>query len=143
LTTNFDQLVLQGILRTDLLPVVADGIESLNRISSRPALPQVVHLHGSMHTYDPRNSRTAVVETKDDLGLQSAMFELLRDADLIVVAGYAGGEEGVMQLLTKAAQGLPNAVIYWAIRGQDIAAESKYVRDLLNTHRHKYVIPRL
>jgi tetratricopeptide (TPR) repeat protein len=141
LTTNFDQLVLQGVLCTGLLPVVADGIESLNRISSHPALPQVVHLHGSMHTYNPRNSRTAVVETKEDLGLQSAMFGLLRDANLLVVVGYAGGEEGVMQLLIKAAERLPDAVIYWAMHGQQIAAESKYVGQLLSTHRHKYVIP--
>jgi hypothetical protein len=49
LTTNFDQLVLQGIIRTGLLPVIADGIESLSRVSSRPQHPQVVHLHGSAH----------------------------------------------------------------------------------------------
>ena len=33
LTTNFDQLVLQGIIRTGIMPVVADGLESLTRIS--------------------------------------------------------------------------------------------------------------
>ena len=70
LTTNFDQLVLQGIIRTGLLPVIADGIESLTRISSRPEHPQVVHLHGSMHTYSPRNSLRAVKETKQDLSLE-------------------------------------------------------------------------
>ena len=54
LTTNFDQLVLDGIVRTGLIPVVADGVESLARIKDRPEHPQVVHLHGSLHTYNPR-----------------------------------------------------------------------------------------
>jgi tetratricopeptide (TPR) repeat protein len=141
LTTNFDQLVLQGILRTGVLPVIADGIESLNRISSQPQLPQVVHIHGSMHTYNPRNSRTAVVETQSDLGLQGSMYTLLKDANVLVVLGYAGGEEGVMQLLIQAAEKLPDTVIYWAIRGQDINVESKYMRNLLGKGRNKYIIP--
>ena len=63
LTTNFDQLVLQGIIRTGILPVTADGLEALNRITGRPKRPQVVHLHGSMHTYNLRNSRAALSET--------------------------------------------------------------------------------
>src|SRR5690348_11670541 len=46
LTTNFDQLVVQGIIRTGLLPVTADGLEALNRITGKPRHPQVVHLHG-------------------------------------------------------------------------------------------------
>jgi len=30
LTTNFDQLVLEGVIRTGQIPVIADGVESLN-----------------------------------------------------------------------------------------------------------------
>lgn len=118
LTTNFDQLVLEGILRTSVRPVIADGIESLNRISGRPNTPQVVHLHGSMQTYSPRNSRTAVVETRSNLAFQGTLYGLLRDAHLLVVVGYAGGEEGVMQLLIEAAARLPEMVVYWCIRAR-------------------------
>ena len=95
LTTNFDQLVLQGIIRTGLLPVVADGAESLNRVTAEPRRPQIVHLHGSMHTYDPRNSRTAIMATREDPTLRSVLYTILHRCDLLVVVGYAGGEEGV------------------------------------------------
>jgi hypothetical protein len=37
LTTNFDQLVLSGMVRAGVLPVVCDGIESLNRIAGAAA----------------------------------------------------------------------------------------------------------
>ena len=141
LTTNFDQLVLQGVLRTGLLPVVVDGIESLNRVSSRPALPQVIHLHGSMHTYNPRNSSRAVLETKDDPALQGTLFPLLQGADLLVVMGYAGGEEGVMHLFIEAAKRLPEAVIYWALHGQNLNAESPQVQELLRTGHNKFFMP--
>src|ERR1700722_7492872 len=73
LTTNFDQLVLKGIIRTGIIPVVADGLESLSRISATPKNPQVVHLHGSMHTYELRNSYVALRETQYDRGLQALM----------------------------------------------------------------------
>jgi hypothetical protein len=113
LTTNFDQLVLQGIIRTGLLPVVADGLEVLNRITAKPRRPQVVHLHGSMHTYNLRNSREAVVETAADLTAQSMMFSLLQGSSMLVVVGYAGAEDGVMRLLRDASKTMPQSVIYW------------------------------
>lgn len=56
LTTNFDQLALSGMVRAGVLPVVCDGIESLNRISGQPRHPQLVELHGSRHTYQLRNA---------------------------------------------------------------------------------------
>ncbi len=113
LTTNFDQLVLQGIVRTGLFPVVADGLESLNRISPRPNRPQVVHLHGSMHTYNPRNSERSVKETEQNTLLRSTLYHLLRECDLLVIVGYAGGEEGIMNLLIETKDQLESLVVYW------------------------------
>ena len=40
LTTNFDQLALDGIIRAGIIPVVADGIEALARVSGRPGHPK-------------------------------------------------------------------------------------------------------
>jgi len=80
LTTNFDQLVLDGIVRTGIIPVVADGIEALNRIDGRPTHPQVVHLHGSRHTYHPRNSRAAVDETSRSQSVVRTLSDLLRSS---------------------------------------------------------------
>jgi len=119
LTTNFDQLVLQGIIRTGQLPVVADGIEALNRVTAEPRRPQIVHLHGSMHTYNPRNTPIAVSETGRDPTLRSMLYTILHRCDVLVVVGYAGGEEGVMRLLIDAARQLPPLVVYWVMRDYD------------------------
>jgi len=113
LTTNFDQLVLDGMVRTGLIPVVADGVESLNRIDGAPNHPQVVHLHGSRHTYNPRNSRWDVTGTAALDGVVRTLGELLRSSQAFVIVGYAGGEEGVMDVLIRAARDLREKTIYW------------------------------
>ncbi len=140
LTTNFDQLVLQGVIRTGLVPVVADGLESLNRISPTPKRPQVVHLHGSMHTYELRNSYAALQETEHDRGLQVMMMSLLREASVLVVVGYAGGEEGIMTLLQYAAKALPRMVLYWIAFEDDFDLLSDRAKALLSTGENMFFI---
>lgn len=140
LTTNFDQLVLKGIIRTGIIPVVADGLESLIRISAKPRWPQVVHVHGSMHTYELRNSYDALRETEDDAGLQSLMLSVLKETTVLVVIGYSGGEEGVMSLLQQAAKSLSRMVVYWIAHESDYANLSERARDLLETGEYKYFV---
>lgn len=140
LTTNFDQLVLKGIIRTGIVPVVADGLESLSRISPKPHWPQVVHLHGSMHTYELRNSREALRETEDDRGLQTLMLSILRETTVLVVVGYSGGEEGIMSLLHEAAIALPRMVVYWIAYERDYALLSPRARAFLEMGEHKYFV---
>lgn len=141
LTTNFDQLALQGIIRTGITPVVADGLESLMRISPSPVRPQVVHLHGSMHTYDLRNSPTALFETGENTDFKTMMMSLLKQSTIIVIVGYAGGEEGVMQLLQYAAEHIPRMVIYWVGYERSYADFSPRARKLLETGDNKFFIP--
>lgn len=141
LTTNFDQLALQGIIRTGITPVVSDGLESLMRISPSPARPQIVHLHGSMHTYDLRNSPAALTETGDDRNFQTMMMGLLKQATVLVVVGYAGGEEGVMNLLQYAAQTIPRMVVYWIAYEKSYRDLSAGARTLLETGENKFFIP--
>lgn len=131
LTTNFDQLVLQGVIRTGVLPVTADGLEALNRITGKPRRPQVVHLHGSMHTYNLRNSRAALNETSQDSGALSMIHSLLQQCDLLVVVGYSGGEEGIMKLLSEATRTMPQLVIYWVTYQTGHDSLSSNARSLL------------
>ena len=140
LTTNFDQLVLKGIIRTGLIPVVADGLESLIRISASPRWPQVVHVHGSMHTYELRNSYDSLRETSEHGGLQSLMLSVLKETTVLVVVGYSGGEEGIMRLLQEAARALPRMVVYWVAHESDYAALSVRARALLETGEYKYFV---
>ena len=141
LTTNFDQLALEGIVRAGITPVVADGLESLTRISPTPAWPQVVHLHGSMHTYDLRNSPTALSETSDDRSLHTVMMSLLKQATVLIVVGYAGGEEGVMSLLQYAARTIPRMVVYWVGYEKSYREFSPRAQALLETGENKFFIP--
>ena len=140
LTTNFDQLALQGIIRSGITPVVADGLESLTRISPSPAWPQIVHLHGSMHTYDLRNSSIAITETENDRNLQTTMMSLLKQSTILMVVGYAGGEEGVMSLLQHAATNIPRMVVYWVAHERSYLDLSVRARTLLETGDNKYFI---
>lgn len=139
LTTNFDQLVLESIVRTGIIPVVADGIESLTRIDSKPRYPQVVHLHGSLHTYKVRNSRSDVEETANYAAMQRAIYQLLHDSYLLVVIGYAGGEEGIMLLLHEVTKMEPDNVIYWVLYSSDPDRLSDYAKKLLNG-KNKFLI---
>ena len=132
LTTNFDQLVLTGIFRSGLIPVVADGMFALNRIVARPLVPQVVHLHGSMHTYNLRNSRQSLSETKEDARAVTMINGILQQCDVLVVVGYAGGEEGVMQMLLEASRSLEQLVVYWVAYEGDVSKLSVGCRELLS-----------
>lgn len=140
LTTNFDQLVVEGVVRTGIIPVVADGIESLSRIRGAPQHPQVVHLHGSMHTYSPRNSTTAVQEPEENLGASSTLYALLHQSSALVVIGYSGGEEGIMNLLIKSARFLPDKAIYWIQYDDNPERLSPATRQLLSLSRNSGVV---
>jgi tetratricopeptide (TPR) repeat protein len=113
LTTNFDQLMLEGLMRAGVIPVVADGVESLTRIDGRPDVPQLVHLHGSRHTYNPRNTSRDVLETRRFGEVVRSLRELIRDSSALIVVGYAGREEGVMDVLIDAVRELGGKTIYW------------------------------
>jgi hypothetical protein len=141
LTTNFDQLVLQAIISTGITPVVADGLESLMRISPSPTRPQIVHLHGSMHTYDLRNSPSALSEAGDDRNLQATMMSLLKQSTVLVIVGYRGGEEGIMRLLQYAAENIPRMVVYWVAYEQSYLHLSPRARALIETGENKFFIP--
>ncbi|MER9353764.1 hypothetical protein NKI61_10745 [Mesorhizobium sp. M0514] len=139
LTTNFDQLVLQGIILAGMIPVVADGLSALSRVASLPDHPQVVHLHGSMYTYELRNSVGDTFATQDALSMQGTMFGL-KDAELLVVVGYSGSEEGgVVTLLERACAAIPNLMVFWVLFEDSIEALNPRVRKML-AGRNKFAI---
>lgn len=119
LTTNFDDLLLDGLVRCDQLPAIIDGVESLNRLDPRPPVPQLVYLHGSQHTYSPRNSTQAVLGTRDLAQAQGGLYGLLQQCSLLCVVGYGGNPgEGVMEMLYSASRALPELPIFWIAHGQ-------------------------
>ena len=140
LTTNFDRLILEGIILAGHVPVIVDGLEALKRVSSRPAMPQVVHLHGSLHAYSPLNSRQAMLAAGRTLSMRGVMFGMLKDTGFLVVVGYAGGEDGVMELLFEASKEFPNLVIYWIFHENDYSNTRNEVRSLLSGPNKFYIL---
>ena len=113
LTTNFDGLALAGIIRSGLLPIVADGIGALTRIDGRPTHPQLVQLHGSGQAYRLRNSVSDIAALESDGAVIRSIGDLLRDSPALVVAGYAGEERGVMEVMRKATAEFGRKSIFW------------------------------
>lgn len=128
LTTNFDQLVLTGMVHAGVLPVMCDGIESLNRIAPHPRHPQLVELHGSRHAYRLRNHPDEVARVREIPGAIEAVRGLLHEAITFVVVGYGGREDGVMDLLVDAAESYPDKNLFWvqySNRPDDLSPKAK------------------
>jgi NAD-dependent SIR2 family protein deacetylase len=129
LTTNFDQLVLAGLVRSGVLPVVCDGIESLTKVRGEPLHPQIVELHGSRHTYRLRNSTEEVAELANDETTIAAIGSLFQDLRAFVAVGYGGREDGVMDLLIKSAERYRDKRLFWVSNNANPATLSPKVRE--------------
>ena len=136
MTTNFDQLVLSGLVRAGVLPVVCDGIESLNRIAGAPSHPQLVELHGSRHTYLLRNAKEDVEAVRSNPEASAAIQKLFQHATTFVAVGYGGREDGVMDLLIRAAEVYRDKNLFWVSHSPRPDAIGPKVRRFLATSRN-------
>ena len=140
LTTNFDQLILEGMAKSGRLPVVADGIESLNRITGHSTYPQLVHIHGSRHTYRLRNSTIDTEEIAKEAGAIHAIREIMQTATVFLVVGYGGRERGLMKLLIDSAKDFPDTQIFWIAHEQKSAELSSKAKEFLKTSKYSKVL---
>jgi len=140
ITTNFDQLVLRGLVHAGIVPSVSDGLEALNRVDTSLRFAQLIELHGSRHTYTLRNSRADVAAVKSDAGAPSTLNALFGSSRLFVVVGYAGREVGVMDLLIEAGKLYPDHEIVWVMHDASPAKLGDQARDFLATSQHGRLI---
>jgi tetratricopeptide (TPR) repeat protein len=140
ITTNFDQLVLRGLVHAGIVPSVSDGLEALNRVDPSLRFAQLIELHGSRHTYTLRNSRADVAAVKSDAGAPSTLNALFGSSRLFVVVGYAGREVGVMDLLIEAGKLYPDHEIVWVMHDASPAKLGDQARDFLATSQHGRLI---
>ncbi|HEX6901224.1 MAG TPA: tetratricopeptide repeat protein [Thermoanaerobaculia bacterium] len=101
ITVNFDLLALEGAIRAGVIPAVADGFEALSRVRGTPLHPQLIHLHGTCHSYTLRNSADAIRAILANRDADLAVRNLLRDSACILVVGYSAGDPGLATLLQK------------------------------------------
>jgi tetratricopeptide (TPR) repeat protein len=140
ITTNFDQLVLAGMVRAGVLPVVCDGIESLTRIGSAPSHPQLIELHGSRHTYRLRNHPSEVAEVITEDQVIGAIVSLFRELRVFVVVGYGGREKGIMDLLVRAARQFADKQLFWITNSADPKTLSPKAVEFLATSRNAALV---
>lgn len=140
LTTNFDQLALSGIVRAGIIPVVCDGLESLNRIDGAPNHPQLIEIHGSRHTYFLRNDRSDVAAVQNDPAAIAAIQNLFSRAHCVVVVGYGGREDGLMDLLIKSSEIYTDKNIFWIMHDADFRNIPGKAERFLSNSRNSHVI---
>jgi tetratricopeptide (TPR) repeat protein len=140
ITTNFDQLVLRGLVYAGIVPSVSDGIEALNRVDPSLQFAQLIELHGSRHNYTLRNSKADVAAVKNVPGAPSTLNALFGSSRLFVVIGYAGREVGVMDLLIEAGKLYPDHEIVWVMHEASPAKLGDQARDFLATSQHGRLI---
>lgn len=121
LTANFDDLVYQScraLPGAALIEAVKSPFE-MHLVSSDPAVPQVVHVHGTVEHYTDCNLQEETQTMHPDVKV--AINPLLKDHPLVVV-GYRGAEPSVMKdLLLDGSMGAgryPHG-IYWCARPVD------------------------
>jgi hypothetical protein len=140
ITTNFDQLVLAGMVSAGVMPVVCDGIGSLDRITGAPRHPQLLELHGSRHTYLLRNATQDVTAIRDNAAASAAINKLFQYATVFVAAGYGGRETGVMDLLIREARTFHDKNLFWISHSPDPNTLSPKVREFLATSRNSRLL---
>ncbi len=124
LTTNFDT-ILPDLFRSRPVPHHVSVIMTpadYTKLSTFPAYPQIVYLHGSVEHYTDKNLIDETQRLDDDL--VERMIPLLRDHPLVVV-GYRGAEPSVMRHLLIEQCSTTNCFrhgIYWCIRNDGSAA---------------------
>lgn len=140
LTTNFDQLALEGMIAAGVLPVICDGFESLNRIVPNPSAPQLVHIHGSRHTYRLRNSPGDVAEGATDARVTGSLSALLQGSSVFVAVGYGGREEGFMGALMAAGKQYTDKALYWVMHSSNPSDISDRAKSFLETSKSARVV---
>lgn len=120
-TTNFDGLVSRACTASNVVCIEV-GIDT----SHRASLPQndnelrIVSLHGDFRYDSLKNTADELQE--QDAALREELLHELQDYDLVVI-GYSGRDESLMQVLSAAYANRSSCRLYWCGYGSEPGAE--------------------
>ncbi|MDZ4394357.1 MAG: SIR2 family protein [Cypionkella sp.] len=140
ITTNFDLLALEGYARAGVIPVVSDGIESLDRMDPNPVHPQLLQINGSIHSYRLRNGTVDLDRVSASSEAITCFRNLFQASDLMVIVGYEGREPQIMTLLTDAARTYQDKHIFWCLYSKKPAGLSDNAKEFLSHSRNARLI---
>ena len=139
-TTNFDGLVTRAASNFKLIPIEV-GIDSQERLPRQPRKGELlsVSMHGD-YRYDPLMNTIQELQ-QQEAALRSALIKKLQDTSLIV-CGYSGRDESVMDALITAYSQEGAGALYWCGYGDYIAAPVKELIETARKHGHAaYFVP--
>jgi len=108
---NFDNLAARAAANFKLTPIEV-GIDTQNRIGQAPKKGELlcVSMHGD-YRYDKLKNTPEELQNQET-ALRSALIAGLRDTSLIV-SGYSGRDESIMDALIEAYSRPGNGILYW------------------------------
>ncbi len=139
-TTNFDDLGINAARAANLLPIdiTLDTIDRIIRPQNKGEL-LYIKLHGD-YKYGPLKSTASELLKQDDT-FRKQLVNYLNDKHLIV-SGYSGRDESVMEALTESYQKPGGGRLYWCGYGRDIPPKVAQLLEAARAHgRTAYYIP--
>jgi len=142
-STNFDGLIARAAANFKLAPVEV-GIDTPGRISRSPSAGELlcVSLHGD-YRYDQLKNTPEELQTQET-ALQKALVQYLKGTPLIV-CGYSGRDQSVMQTLRAAYSERGSAALYWCgFTDSEVPAHVASLIQHARVHgRQAYYVPAL
>lgn len=139
-TTNFDDLGINAARSANLLPIdiTLDTIDRIIRAQNTSELPYI-KLHGD-YKYGPLKNTLHELSTQDDT-FRKHLTGYLGDKHLIV-SGYSGRDESVMNALTESYQQPGAGRLYWCGYGRSIPPKVEKLLEIARANgRTAYYIP--
>lgn len=141
-TTNFDDLLEKSIYSFKEMkrPIVCAHDSSVANISITSQRTKIIKLHGDFLFSTLQSTTDETTDLKENMKLK--FEEFLRNYGLIV-AGYAGNDESVMNVLNTLVKGdYVNNGIYWCIKKQDWENQkiSEYLKNLIKQEKVYYIL---
>ncbi|KVL45225.1 SIR2 family protein [Burkholderia territorii] len=132
-TTNFDGLVARACTAADVVCVEV-GIDTAHRASRahNDNELRLVSLHGDFRYDSLKNTADELQE--QDAALREEFLHELKDYDLIVI-GYSGRDESLMQVLSAAYADRSSCRLYWCGYGSEPGSEIQNLISSINPSR--------
>jgi NAD-dependent SIR2 family protein deacetylase len=139
-TTNFDDLTTNAVVVNNgsLIDITLDSVGRILRPFTQSEIIQI-KLHGD-YKYGPLKNTSNELKHQDELFRQQ-MIDYLVDKNLVVF-GYSGRDESVMEALTAAYQKRGAGRLYWCGYGRNIPDNVQQLIEMARANnRNAYYVP--
>ncbi|MFD2235451.1 SIR2 family protein [Phaeospirillum tilakii] len=111
ITTNFDRLVVRGMVYAGVVSLVCDDMQNINKITENQDVPQVIEVHGSYFSYNLANKNADI---KNKWKIFSGCFEsIYKSSDALIFIGFSGSDKSIMKFICEASEKYQDVPIYW------------------------------